>query len=87
MRTRPFQSARISSALLEDRSARRLCTALRLTASPLKTDPPQPRHPNAHSSAAMSVRWTNVGKLLEGRAASDPSIVAADRSSGSLRTA
>jgi hypothetical protein len=35
----------------------------------------------------MSVYWTNVGELLGSPAASDPRIVAADRSSGSLRAA
>jgi hypothetical protein len=35
----------------------------------------------------MSVHWANVGELLESRVASDPRIVAADRSSGSLQAA
>ena len=35
----------------------------------------------------MSVHWTNVGELLESRAANDPRIVAADRRSGSLQAA
>jgi hypothetical protein len=40
---------------------------------------------NAHFHAAMSVHWTNVGELLESRAANDHRIVAADCGNGSLR--